>query len=61
MEHYDIKRLALVLAVQAEIEGMKAENAQRQQLDQPLTYTNEDFISKGCALENLAYAHAEQL
>lgn len=26
MNHYDIKRFALVLAIQAEIEGMKAEN-----------------------------------
>jgi hypothetical protein len=26
MDHYDVKRLALVCAVNAEIEGMKAEN-----------------------------------
>lgn len=58
MTHYDIKRLALVLAVQAEIEGMKAENSQHKD-DQP--YTGEQFEDKASELKNLAYAHDEQL
>lgn len=29
-EYYNVKRLALILAVQAEIEGMKADNKQRE-------------------------------
>ena len=34
MTQYDVKRLALVLAVQAEIEGMKSENILREQNEQ---------------------------
>lgn len=36
MDTYDVKRLALVLAVQAEIEGMKALNR----------YLNEDLLTE---------------
>jgi hypothetical protein len=58
---YDVKRLALILAVQAEIEGMKAENMQRQHLEQSMAYTDSDFVDKANDLRNLAYAHNEQL
>jgi len=61
MTHYDVKRLALVLAVQAEIEGMKAENAYRLQNDHGQTFTMFDFDVKAKTLENLAHAHDEQL
>lgn len=61
MNHYDVKRLALVLAVQAEIEGMKAENQQRERLNQSIGYTDQDFADKAAELRNLAYAYDEQL
>jgi hypothetical protein len=58
MDYYDVKRLALVLAVQAEIEGMKAENRQRPGDEQ---WTIRHFESKAEELKNLAYCHNEQL
>ncbi len=58
MNHYDAKRLALVLSMQAEIEGMKAANAQHPE-NQP--YTKEQFDEKEFRLESLAYCHDEQL
>ena len=61
MDHYDVKRLALVLAVQAEIEGMKFDNMQREQFGDSHAYTDEDFKAKSCELENLAHANNEQL
>ena len=61
MDHYDVKRLALVLSVQAEIEGMKAENENHKQSNESMAYTAEDFNSKSQELQNLAYVHSEQL
>ena len=61
MNEYDVKRLALVLAVQAEIESMKAENQQRDVEGNSPTYKKEAFNIKAEELRNLAYAHNEQL
>lgn len=61
MEHYEAKRLALVLAVQAEIEGMKAENMQRQAVGSSMAYDDKSFCDKADELRNLAYCHDEQL
>ena len=60
MNHYDVRRLALVLAVQAEIDGMKAHN---QVLDRghPARYGQAEFDSKAEELRNLAASHDEQL
>jgi hypothetical protein len=55
-EYYNVKRLALVLAVQAEIEGMKVEN-----LLNPGKYTYQEFWNKAEELRFLAYKHNEQL
>ena len=60
-EYYNVKRLALVLAVQAEIEGMKAENKQREIQGDSMAYTDKDFSEKANELTNLAYATDEQL
>jgi len=38
MNSYDVKRFALILAVQAEIESMKAENVSRDRRDVPIAY-----------------------
>jgi len=55
MNEYDIKRLALVLAIQAEIEGMKIMNAYRE------TYDESDFKIKAEELRILAYKHNDNL
>ena len=61
MNEYDVKRLALVFAIQAEIEGMKAENTYREINEQDLTYGQGDFAIKAEELRVLAYQHNEQL
>jgi len=61
MNNYDVRRLALVLAIQAEIEGMKAENKYREINCHDLTYGDGDFEVKATELRNLVYSHDEQL
>jgi hypothetical protein len=61
MDHYDVKRLALVCAVNAEIEGMKAENENRKQLNHSMAYDEESFTEKAMELRNLAFIHNDQL
>lgn len=56
-----VMRLALVLAVQAEIEGMKTENLKREQEGMSLAWSESDFFSKSEQLKNLAYCSDEQL
>ena len=61
MNEYDIRRLALILAVQADIEGMKAENLTRAQRRESLAYPDSEFMMKSEELRNLAASHNEQL
>ncbi len=61
MNQYDIKRLAFVLAVQAEIEGMKSENDLRKLNNESPAYGYEHFEEQSMRLNNLANAHNEQL
>lgn len=61
MNEYDVKRLALVLAIQAEIEGMKAENTYYEMNEHDLKYGQGDFAIKAEELRVLAYKHNEQL
>ena len=61
MESNDVKRLAWIYSVQAEVEGMKAENTKREADGKSLAYVYEDFYSKKCELENLVHAHEMQL
>lgn len=61
MDDYTVKRLARVLAVQAEIEGMKADNLLREQNEESPAFGGEDFSAKASELENLAYCHYEHL
>lgn len=61
MNEYDVKRLALVLAVQAEVEGMKFDNLQREQYNESHVYTGTDFEVKAEELRELANKHDEQL
>ena len=61
MERMDVRRLALVLSKQAEIEAMKIENVIREQQGLTPAYTSEMFLDKANDLVNLAYAHDEDL
>ena len=61
MEDYAPKRLALVLAVQAEIEGMKAHNQAKVIGGGEPSYNQVDFDAKAEELRNLAHAHEQQL
>ena len=61
MNYYDIKRYGLILAVQAEIDGMKAENQQREHLGQSMAYTDADFHNKAEELRVISFCHNEQL
>ena len=61
MTEYDVKRLALVLATQAEITGMEFDNLLREQHNQTHAYTDSDFVEKAEELRELAYKHDQQL
>jgi len=61
MKEYDLKRYALILAVEAEIKGMEADNKQRELNNESLSYNDKDFCDKALELRDLAYKHNEQL
>lgn len=61
MDYYDLKRQALILAKQAEIEAMKIENIIRVQKDESPAYSASDFMDAAGDLENLAHVNDEQL
>ena len=56
-----VKRLALVLAIQAEIEAMKAANIERESGGLALAYDEGYFMSAAEDLRNLAAKHEDQL
>jgi hypothetical protein len=58
---YDAKRFGLILAIQAEIEGMKVENISRQDKGYSLAYGEEAFFEKAEELRNISYRHQDQL
>ena len=60
-QYYNVKRLGLILAKQAEIEGMKAANQKAKFVNSGCTYDYDDFQIKAWELEQLAHAHNEQL
>ena len=62
-EENAVKRLALVLAVQAEIEGMKIHNrlCEGKTFKKKNQYTKHHFDAKAEELRNLSYVHTEQL
>jgi hypothetical protein len=61
MNEYDVKRLALVLAIQAEIEGMKAVNQQRAVFNSEPGYGIADFEHMADKLRTIAHLHNDQL
>ena len=54
MSGYDVKRLALILARQAEVEGMKADNEDRRQRGEAMAYDDDDFCAAASDLRELA-------
>lgn len=65
MNYYDVKRLALVLSIQCEIEGAKLDNQERVHnqiaFSLGLNYPPQWFEQKAKELIELAYKHDEQL
>jgi hypothetical protein len=62
MNNYDVNRLALVLSIQAEIEGMKAHNMWCVINNDDLhLYRQQDFDQKAEELRIMASKHDEQL
>lgn len=61
MTTYDVKRLALVLAIQAEIEGMKAFNLIRESNGMTIGYDQDQFDDMANLLRDLANKPDEQL
>lgn len=61
MNEEDVKRYALICAVNAEIEAMKAANAQNRFYETGPMYLKEQFIEKAEELGRLAYAPEHQL
>jgi hypothetical protein len=61
IDQYDVKRLALVLALQAEIEGMKAFNAFRAANGEAPGYGESHFEGAAIQLRILAHCHNDQL
>ena len=61
MTDYTVKRLALVLAVQAEIEGMKVANRERDIAGFALAWPESCFNNAAEELKTLASKHDEQL
>ena len=52
----DIKRFGLILAKQAEIEGMIAENKQREITGEAMAYNADDFMKASADLMNVVHA-----
>ncbi len=60
-EYYNVKRLALILAENATMEGMKAENKRYELLGRDMVYGEAEFQEVAERLRMLAYKHNEQL
>lgn len=61
MNEFDVRRLAQILSVQAEIEGMKAANELAKIWGNEPVYNQGHFQEQAELLKNLAYSHNEQL
>jgi len=61
MNQHDIKRLALISAINADIEGMKVANMRREAQGFALAYSENVFFEAAEELRALANKHNEQL
>ena len=50
-----LRNLALISACNARVEGMRAENKQREVLGESMAYTEQDFAYEAAELERLSY------
>lgn len=57
----NIVRLGLILAIQAEIESMKAANTYSMYTAEYIQYTDVDFQNKAEELRNISHCHVDQL
>lgn len=60
MDQYDVKRLGMILAIQAEIEGMKAENWSRKQDKHANAYSDKDFCAKAEELQRILETYDDE-
>lgn len=56
-----VKRLGSIYAVNAEIEGMRADNAVRAMDNEAPAYRANDFLAKAEELRSLVAAHPDQM
>lgn len=61
MNEYSVRRLALILAVQVEIEAMKVKNLERTSNDMSQAYDEQEFWNRAEELRDLAYKDDTQL
>jgi len=61
MNTYDVKRLALVFALQAELEAMKIANLERDMPSEAAAYDEKSFFEKSQELQELANKHEYEL
>ncbi len=61
METINAKRLGLILAVQAEIEGMKITNSEREENGFAFAYDEGAFLEKAEELRVIVSLHEDQL
>jgi len=61
MNNYDIIRFGLICALNAEIDGMKALNTERESNGHALGYDESDFVCKAEEIRTLCSTHDEQL
>ena len=56
-----VKRLILVSALEAEMQGMIADNKQREQEGLSMAYTGEDFANIAKQMEEIAHKHDDEI
>ena len=61
MKTVDIKRLGLILAVQAEIEGMKAHNKWCKIVGKSEMYSDNSFFKKAEEIREIVNKHNDQI
>ncbi len=61
MTKADIKRLGLILAIQAEIEGMKAYNTAAKRITHYVPFDLDQFEEKAEESQEIVYKHDDQL
>lgn len=61
MDNYDLKRLALIEAIKAEIEGMKIQNFIDKENGWTISFHLDAFEKKAQELRDLAYKHNDAI